>query len=122
MTATEYLGKYAEGWCGGDADTIVSSLADEYVLDDPNAGKITKAGFANYMAGLKQAVASLRPGTNSGPFMTITEIVTKEQDGVLTGWCWWEIPGTPIKGSGLIKVSANGVVSERLAYSTKLPS
>jgi len=122
MSAADYLGKYAGGWCGGDVDAVLGSLADDYVLDDPNAGEITKAGFADYLVGLKEIVASLRGGTSSEPFMTITEVVTQEQDGVLTAWCWWEIPGTPIKGGGLIKATASGVLSERLTYFTKLPN
>ena len=87
MDAADYLGKYAEGWRAGDVDTIVGSLADDYVLDDPNAGKITKAGFADYMGGLKESVASARGFTSSGPFMTISEVITQEKDGVFTGWC-----------------------------------
>ena len=122
MNAADYLGKYADGWGAGDVDTVVGSLADDYVLDDPNAGKITKTGFAKYMSGLKELVASLRSGASSKPFMTISEVITQEEDGVLTGWCWWEIPGTSFKGSGLIKANASGVISERLAYFTKLPN
>ena len=122
MDAADYLGKYAEGWRAGDADAIVGSLADDYVLDDPNAGEITKAGFVDYMGGLKEIVASARGSISSEPFMTITEVVTHEQDGVLTGWCWWEILGTSIKGSGLIKANASCVISERLTYFTKLPN
>ena len=52
--------------------------------------------------------------------MELTELVTSEKDGVLTAWCWWEILGTLMKGSGLIKVTDNGVISERLANYTKL--
>ncbi len=122
MDVADYLGKYAEGWRAGDVDTIVSALANDYVLDDPNAGKITKAGYVDYMGELKEIVTSARGFTSSGPFMKISEVITQEQDGVLTGWCWWEIPGTSIKGSGLIKANASGVISERLAYFTKLPN
>ena len=122
MNAMDYLGRYAEGWRAGDVEAILGSLADDYVLDDPNAGKITKAGFADYLGGLKEIVASLRGGESSDLFMRINEVVTQEQDGILTGWCWWEIPGTSIKGSGLIKANSSGVISERLAYFTKLPS
>ncbi len=57
----------------------------------------------------------------SGPLMELTEVTTGEDDGVLTAWCWWSIPGTAIQGSGLIKAGEIGVQSEKLAYYTKLP-
>ena len=53
--------------------------------------------------------------------MELTEVTTGEDDGVLTAWCWWSIPGTAIQSSGLIKAGEIGVQSEKLAYHTKLP-
>jgi hypothetical protein len=40
----------------------------------------------------------------------------------LTAWCWWKILGTDIQGSGLIKVGAEGILSERITYYTLLPN
>ena len=120
MSAADYLGTYAEGWTNGDSETILSATSDSFVFDDPNAGKIAKGDFADYMAGLRETVASIRGGEHEGPFMELSEVVTKDDDG-LTASCWFEIPGTDIQGSGLIKVADDGVVSERIAYYTKLP-
>ncbi len=53
--------------------------------------------------------------------MELSEVVTQENEEVITAWCWWAIPGTDIKGSGLIKVRADGVRSEVITYYTKLP-
>ncbi len=121
MSAADHLGAYADGWANGDADKIIGSLADSYVLDDPNEGKITKAEFANFLAGMKEAVASMRGEDHAGPFMELTEVTTNEDGGVLTAWCWWSIPGTALQGAGLIKVGDDGVRSEKLAFYTKLP-
>ncbi len=33
---------------------------------------------------------------------------------------WWSVPGTEIKGSGLIKVGPGGVRSETITYYTAL--
>jgi hypothetical protein len=52
--------------------------------------------------------------------MELSEVVSHEEEDGLTAWCWWAIPGTELKGSGLIKVGPEGVRSERLAYFTKL--
>lgn len=121
MSASEHLGTYAEGWTKGDADTILKVVAESYTFDDPNTGIISKNGFENYMGDLKGTVSSLHGGTLPEPFMEISEVLTDEKDGVLTAWCWWAIPGTEIKGSGLIKVGMEGVRSEVITYYTKLP-
>ena len=84
MSAADHLGAYADGWTNGDADKIIGSLADSYVLDDPNEGKITKAEFAYFLAGMKEAVASMRGEDYAGPFMELTEVTTNEDGGVLT--------------------------------------
>ena len=121
MSATEHLGTYAEGWTKGDADTILRSVAESYTFDDPNTGIITKDEFANYLAGLKETAKSLCEGTLPEPFMEISEVLTDEKEGTLSVWCWWAIPGTEIKGSGLIKVGEEGIRSEVITYYTKLP-
>jgi hypothetical protein len=121
MSASEHLGTYAEGWTKGDAELILKAAADNFTFNDPNAGVIPKSEFAAYLEGMKETVSSLRGGTLPEPFMELSEVVTKEEEGVLTAWCWWAIPGTQIKGSGLIKVGSEGVQSEMIAYYTKLP-
>ncbi|MDA9982114.1 hypothetical protein N9H39_05135 [Gammaproteobacteria bacterium] len=70
---------------------------------------------------MRDDVQSLLGGSIPGPFMELTEVVTQESEDVLTAWCWWAIPGTDIKGSGLIKVGSGGVRSEVITYYTKLP-
>ncbi len=120
MAAGDYLGQYAEGWTKGDVQIITGSLADSYQMDDPNAGMINKQAFAGYLAGMREMVEGIR-GKTSEPLLEITEVVTQEEQGVLTAWVWWAAPGTPIQGSGLIKVSDQGVLSERLCFYTKLP-
>lgn len=121
MTAADYLGMYAEGWTKGDAGTIVQAVSDDFTFDDPNTGKITKNEFAEYLAGFKETVRSMLGGDLPEPFLELSEVVTQENDGVITAWAWWVVPGTEIKGGGLIKVGAEGVRSEVITYYTKLP-
>ena len=121
MSAADHLGTYAEGWIKGDADILTKALADEYTFDDPNAGKIPKSNMAEYMAGFKEEIASLRGGDSSEPFLEVSELVTQEEGDSLTAWCWWSVPGTEMKGSGLIKVGPEGVRSEVITYYTSLP-
>ena len=98
----------------------MESLDAGFQLDDPNGGMISKSGFSEYFLGFQAQVQSIR-GQSSDPFMEVSEIITQEDENVLTAWVWWAVPGTPIQGSGLIKVGNNGVLSERLAFYTKLP-
>ncbi len=121
MNAGDHLGVYAEGWTKGDTETILRAVTDDYTFDDPNAGKITKGKLADYVSGLKEAVQSMCGGTLPEPFMELSEVVTQEDQGVLTAWCWYSVPGTEIRGSGLIKVGPDGVRSEIITYYTKLP-
>lgn len=120
MNAAQHLGTYAEGWTGGDAERILQAAAQDYTFDDPNAGVISRDAFAGYLGDLKKAVASLCGGRVPDPFMELSEILTQEADGSVTAWCWWAIPGTELRGSGLIKVDASGVRSEVITYYTKL--
>ncbi len=108
MSAADYLGAYADGWTNGDADKIIGSLSDWYVLDDPNEGHITKPDVADFLARMKEDVASIRGEDYAGPFMELTEVTTREDGDILTAWCWWSIPGTAFQGAGLIKVGDDG--------------
>ncbi|HSS66041.1 MAG TPA: nuclear transport factor 2 family protein [Gammaproteobacteria bacterium] len=121
MGAADHLGVYAEGWTKGDAETILRAVTDDFTFDDPNAGTIPKSNLADYLSGMKETVRSLCGGSLPDPFMELSEVVTQEGGGVLTAWCWWAIPGTGIKGSGLIKVGSGGVRSEVITYYTRLP-
>lgn len=121
MGAAEHLGVYAEGWTNGDAEAILKGTAANYTFNDPNSGVITKKDFPRYLAGLKETVKSLRGGSLPKPFMELSEVVTQENQGVITAWCWWTIPGTDLKGGGLIKIGVDGVRSEVITYHTKLP-
>jgi len=122
VAATDQLTVYAEGWANADPDRILEAASPDYFFDDPNAGRIERADFASYFEATKEAVEAMRTSPSSTTWMEIGEVATREEDGVLTAWCWWAIPGTGVEGSGLIKVGAEGVVSERIAYYTPLPS
>lgn len=117
MAISDHIGTYAQGWVTGDSDCHMRSTADSFFFDDPNAGKIAKADFEDYFAALKLAVDESRAGKTFDNFMDISEVVTKEEDdGTVTVWCWWAIPGTPFEGTGLIKASEAGVLSEIICY------
>ncbi|RTQ99863.1 nuclear transport factor 2 family protein [Halomonas nitroreducens] len=119
MNPAEYLSAYAQGWSRGDADMILQATAEGYTFDDPNAGHVTREAFSEYLVTLKEAIAAQCHGRIPEPFMELSEVLTQEEAGVLTASCWWAVPGTTLKGSGLIKVDANGVRSEVITYYAK---
>jgi len=121
MKLTEYLGAYAEGWTKGDVDRILGAAADAFVFDDPNAKQISKGDFKAFFSSMKETVATLRGGAYEGPFMELSEVLTMSDGDELTASCWWEIPGTSLCGGGLIKVTNDGVLTERITYYTRLP-
>ena len=59
MSEKDWLSTYAEGWMKGDPKTILEVVADDYIFDDPNAGRIGKQDFLDYMNQLKETVSSL---------------------------------------------------------------
>jgi hypothetical protein len=119
MTASEYLGSYAAGWKKGNAETILQSAAKEYTFDDPSAGVSQRSDFQRYLSQLKDQVKRTRGKGADDSFMELSHVVTQQEDDAITAWCWWEIPGTKLKGAGLINVGPDGVRSERITYYTK---
>ena len=119
-TRGDILSQYAEGWIQGDAAKIMAACAPAYQIYDPDlASSIGLLDFAAYFGKLKDsAEASARSEGHpvTQPFLELTEVVTQDDGHTLTAWCWWKIPGNGLEGSGLIKVTDQGVVSEKLAY------
>lgn len=120
LAAYGHLAAYSEGWINGDVDTVLPSLADDYLLEDPHFGRIPKDGMPAYFERLNSAVRDLRGGAEDLPVMRIGEVMSQEDGELLTVWLWWAVPGTVLEGAGLIKIAPAGVVSERLTYFTKL--
>ena len=118
LTTYGFLATYAEGWVNGDAETVVGALADGYVLDDPNYGRVAKHEMETYFTDLRERVCHLRGGAAVSTLMRLSDLTTKEDDELLVAWTWWEIPGTNLEGSGLMKITLEGVISERLTYYT----
>lgn len=120
MSIQNHIETFAKGWTSGDLDSILESLAPNFRLDDPNAGEFTKESIPGYVSSLKESIASIRDESGDGqPLMEMSEVVIKDDADPVTVWAWWRVPGTPISGSALVKITDDGVISERLAYYTK---
>lgn len=120
MTPEQFLAQYAKGWTEGNVEVILGACAPDFVFLDPVASQsVVKGAFATHFQGIQTLVELKRQGVEGGPwaFMELSHVRVEEtENGNLETWCWWEIPGTPIKGSGLIEVGPNGVRRETICY------
>jgi hypothetical protein len=121
MNIQAKIAAYAEGWTLGDREKIMSAVAPEIVLDDPNVGKIDRDALPDYIAGLKSAVAELRSGESHDTLMDMSDVVIQDNGTSAVIWAWFTVPGTSLAGAALIKVSDKGVTEERIAYYASLP-
>jgi len=102
---------WLEGWRKGDAEMVMSAVTEDFVHDDPEDGRFSKADFAAYLERLFETEL-----TPEG-YETITDVVRWEEDGEETTWGWWRTLKAPsMEGAGLVKARSDGVYLERVAY------
>ena len=108
-----YRTLYGEGWKTMNVEKMLSAVADGFVLNDPAWPEpVTKATLAAYLAGWEERTKA----AGATGEMEISDIVIQDEGGLRVEWNWWSFPGTDIEGAGLLKVTDEGVVSERVAY------
>ncbi|MGI9511903.1 MAG: hypothetical protein ACR2OL_03295 [Anderseniella sp.] len=109
---------YDQSWDTWDAETLVSTLADGFVFDDPAMpGPIKKADMAAYMASWRDRVGLLG-GTGE---IECSDCVEVEQDGAVVSWNWWSFVGTKYEGSAVTRTTDDGVQYERITYYPNTP-
>ena len=55
------------------------------------------------------------------PFLEYTDTVIDDASSIVIIWCWWRVSGTQFQGSALVKANESGILSERIAYFSRLP-
>ncbi len=96
-----------------DAQKLVSSVADDFVFDDPaEVAPITKAELANYMPAWPKKASALGAEFD----FHIVDKVVQDRAGALLEWYWWCLVGADVEGSAVIRTTDEGVVYERLTY------
>jgi hypothetical protein len=117
MDMTDRIDRYLRGWTTGDAALLLEHAAADFFFDDPHRGRIARADYAAYVAEIKAEAEGFRAGRKFQNFENLSDIVVKQgDDGTATVWFWWEIAGTPIEGSSLVKIGKSGVLSETICY------
>ena len=121
MNVHDVIDTYLEGWRLGDPHRSLRACAPEFFYDDPNSGRISRENFVDFVNDFKAYGASLNNAVVPEPFLEYTETVVDESQSLVTVWCWWRVTGTEFQGTALVKADITGILSERIAYYTKLP-
>lgn len=109
---------YDKSWDNWDAETLVSTLADGFVFDDPAMPEpIKKGDMAAYMASWQDRV-KLLGGTGE---INCSDRVEVDEDGAVVSWNWWSFVGTKYEGSAVTRTTDEGVQYERITYYPDTP-
>lgn len=119
--AQQQLEIYLEGWRLGEPSTSLAVLRSEFHYDDPNTGRIFREGFVDFVEAFKADAAALNNGKLGTPFLTYSDIIIDETSKPSKAWCWWQATDTDLQGAALIHFDDRGIISERIAYFSKLP-
>lgn len=104
---------YIRGWYELDAEKLLSSTTKNFIFDDPfEAQPIHRDELVNYIYRWGERT---RAAGSSNQWILSDEI-RQDKHGVLTDWEWWELTGTDLQGSALIKTTDEGVYLERITY------
>ena len=121
MSIESTINQYLEGWRLGDGQLSLAATAESFYYDDPNTGRIQRENFVQFVEDFKTAAAEMGDGTIPTPFLVYRDIVIQDHKLPATVWCWWQVQGIALQGSALIKVAEPGVLSECIAYFSRLP-
>lgn len=121
MQQREWLDIYLEGWRTGEAGRSLSATAPGFFYDDPDTGRIDRAGFVRFFEDFQAAGAEMAGGAVPVPFLEYSDLTVTDTNPA-TAWCWWRVTGTEFRGAAFIRFDATGVLSERIAYFTNNPN
>ena len=121
MGVRQHIETYLKGWELGDGALSLSATVEGFYYDDPNTGRIPRAEFVEFVKDFKRAAINMGGAENANPFLQYSDVVIKDNRSPATVWCWWQAVGTELQGCALVKVSAEGVLHEKIAYFSRLP-
>ena len=65
-------------------DVILCSSTDDYVMDDPNSRRISRAEFSGCFTSCNRKIDPIRHRGRS--FMEVSGVLTQDGEGVPTAW------------------------------------
>lgn len=109
----EFRESYLRGWYRMDAELLMSSVAPDFIFDDPaEPGPVTRAMLLGYM----QRWDSRMRAAGGNNQWTLTHESRRDENGLLIDWEWWQVDGTALQGAAVVLTSENGVLLERITY------
>lgn len=112
-TRFELRTRYIEGWYELDADKLISSTSYDFLFDDPAEPKpVNRESLPEYMIRWDKRTRLLG-ATN---IWNLSDEVRQDSNGILTDWEWWELVGTDLCGTAIVKTRDDGVFFERITY------
>ena len=122
MSVRHTIDTYLKGWELGDGALSLSVTADSFCYDDPDTGRIARDEFVEFVEDFKRAAVDMGGVENASPFLQYSDVVIKDDELPATVWCWWQAIGTELQGCALVKVGEEGVLHEKIAYFSRLPT
>ena len=122
MSVRQIIDTYLKGWELGDGALSLSVTADSFCYDDPDTGRIARDEFVEFVEDFKRAAVGMGGVENASPFLQYSDVVIKDDELPATVWCWWQAIGTELQGCALVKVGEEGVLHEKIAYFSRLPT
>ena len=115
----------------GDGELSLSVTAKDFIYEDPDTGTILRQDFVEFVNDFKHLAIEMGANEDAQPFLIYSDKVIYQENGIDQGgiaqdkatiWCWWQANGTDLQGSAVIKASDHGILHEKIAYFSKLPS
>jgi hypothetical protein len=105
--------QYMRAWYEMDSDLMLSSIAPEFVFEDPAEPTVVVAsGMPDYMNRWNERTRALG-GNNE---WKLTNELRQDDGKILTDWEWWELLDTSLQGAAVILTSNQGVLVEKITY------
>lgn len=109
----EFRERYMRGWYRMDAELLMSSVAPDFIFDDPAEPEpVTRAMLVDYMQRWDRRMRAAG-GNNQ---WTLTHESRRDENGLLIDWEWWQVDDTALQGAAVVLTSENGVLLERITY------
>jgi hypothetical protein len=109
----EFRERYLRGWYEMDAELLLSSVAPDFIFDDPAEPEpVTRAMLPDYMQRWDRRMRAAG-GNNQ---WTLTHESRRHEDGLLIDWEWWQVSGSDLQGAAVVLTSDHGVLLERITY------
>jgi len=109
----EFRERYMLGWYRMDAELLMSSVAADFVFDDPAEPEpVTRTMLVDYMQSWDRRMRAAG-GDNQ---WKLTHESRRDESGLLIDWEWWQVVGSDLQGAAVVLTSDDGVLLERITY------